>query len=1039
MNIAFFSVDSSLQKWVETLGAGVNLVRETKHLAGVVQDLLEQDEYREMILFLDFDWEKKKVEAFNKKISKKEDGVIRIAISSEMSIKELKKHQQGKTSCHGYIRKPLTYVLLRKILEDLGVYDQYKDNFDFELPEKEEVKEKATAKPINKEEVIEDLSNELFGMDEETAMRDEATLESIPAIEDPEATTTQSEINEVDEIPEDDLDLDLEDEGEMDFNLDDENDNEEINLDDESEDIPINDGDDDFDDDFDLDLTDSSSNFNPSELKVNTVVKNLVDLHRVSGAEAPYKCDLNDRIQAKFDHVFPREREQEVSTTEEPVHNHFMSEDELHIAPITVHLDDDLENELDELTQNRELPSPEELSEFEENTGDFNLDEANESPEDIAIDFSDEDENEDTLDLSSEDHEEISMKDENDSLDLDDELDISEDSPEGELSFSDNDDLDLEMESESEASGHSDDLDSGLDFDLSDDSEDGELEVGIEAKDESENFDQGEDSLDFDATEDDELDLDQLSADHDENIDDADENLDFSLDEDDSESSEDLDFSAESVSEGTGELEFGADDDDEGPITEESSFDAGELSFGDEDDDEEIEATTVFDPRKAAGESMQTSSFDPDAAPDASTGIEEEIEDDLAEDLFATEADEDGDVTNPTMLMSKDMTDEVQGMLDEQMSSTQEFRPQTPSAPNLSDDEDDDLGFSIEEDEDEDQEFNLDDDSEDSFPVSDQNEAQNLDKEGSDDSQDSLDSEVGFSVEEEDNSPDYQEEEGDVTESMVNVNFGHEEDVTATLLSDDLMGSGSETSERSHAPVDQDLAYPDEDSHSSTSRSESTGHLSITSQEDRIPPSFHEGEAVRLQATIRQLREERESLLDEINLLNQDKKLLEQDNLGLRAELDEAKIEVSILKKRNTSEVDEMKYKLRISDEKRLYAEEKARNLQKEFDRLQHKVRMDFNQIKAREKELEGQLELAKMDSESQVSTRDKKILDLKRKIDQLEFNMENAVIKEEKSREDKQKLEDRLERIMKTLRGSIEVLEDDMDWQQTTKKDNKP
>ena len=100
---------------------------------------------------------------------------------------------------------------------------------------------------------------------------------------------------------------------------------------------------------------------------------------------------------------------------------------------------------------------------------------------------------------------------------------------------------------------------------------------------------------------------------------------------------------------------------------------------------------------------------------------------------------------------------------------------------------------------------------------------------------------------------------------------------------------------------------------------------------------------------------------------------------------------------------------------------------------------MDFNQIKAREKELEGQLELAKMDSESQVSTRDKKILDLKRKIDQLEFNMENAVIKEEKSREDKQKLEDRLERIMKTLRGSIEVLEDDMDWQQTTKKDNKP
>jgi len=87
---------------------------------------------------------------------------------------------------------------------------------------------------------------------------------------------------------------------------------------------------------------------------------------------------------------------------------------------------------------------------------------------------------------------------------------------------------------------------------------------------------------------------------------------------------------------------------------------------------------------------------------------------------------------------------------------------------------------------------------------------------------------------------------------------------------------------------------------------------------------------------------------------------------------------------------------------------------------------VDFNHIKQREKELESQLELAKMDSESQVKSRDKKILELKRKIDQLEFNMENIVIREQKSRDDKMKLEDRLDRIMKTLRGSIEVIEED-------------
>ena len=210
--------------------------------------------------------------------------------------------------------------------------------------------------------------------------------------------------------------------------------------------------------------------------------------------------------------------------------------------------------------------------------------------------------------------------------------------------------------------------------------------------------------------------------------------------------------------------------------------------------------------------------------------------------------------------------------------------------------------------------------------------------------------------------------------------------------------------------------------------SEQEGTLKITSDRQKHPPVFHEGEAVRLQATIRQLREEREELLKEIKNYKYEMKLNDQGQLGLRAELDEAKIEVSILKKRHSVERDEMKYRLRVSDEKKLYAEEKVKKLQKEFDRLQGKVRLDFNHVRQREKELEGQLELVKMDSESQVKTRDKKILERKRKIDQLEFNMENIVIREQKSRDDKVKLEERLEKMMKTLRGSIEVLEDDID-----------
>ena len=91
-------------------------------------------------------------------------------------------------------------------------------------------------------------------------------------------------------------------------------------------------------------------------------------------------------------------------------------------------------------------------------------------------------------------------------------------------------------------------------------------------------------------------------------------------------------------------------------------------------------------------------------------------------------------------------------------------------------------------------------------------------------------------------------------------------------------------------------------------------------------------------------------------------------------------------------------------------------------------MRIDFGQIKQRDRELEGQLELAKMDSVKQIKSRDEKILELKRKIDSLEFNMENISIQEQKTKDDNAKLEERLKKIMKTLRGTVKLLEDDLD-----------
>lgn len=199
---------------------------------------------------------------------------------------------------------------------------------------------------------------------------------------------------------------------------------------------------------------------------------------------------------------------------------------------------------------------------------------------------------------------------------------------------------------------------------------------------------------------------------------------------------------------------------------------------------------------------------------------------------------------------------------------------------------------------------------------------------------------------------------------------------------------------------------------------ERTAHTSFVSDE----------ESTRLQATIRQLREEREELLSQVKSLKVDTRELEQDNLTLKAALDESKIEISILRKRHLVELEDMKYRLSLNEEKKSLAEEKARIAETKREKLEQRVRIDFNQVKQREKELETKLEMMSIDVDSQVQTRDQKILELRRKIDALEFNMENVSIREQKSQDDKRKLEDKLNKIMKTLRHSIKNLEDDID-----------
>lgn len=255
-------------------------------------------------------------------------------------------------------------------------------------------------------------------------------------------------------------------------------------------------------------------------------------------------------------------------------------------------------------------------------------------------------------------------------------------------------------------------------------------------------------------------------------------------------------------------------------------------------------------------------------------------------------------------------------------------------------------------------------------------------------------------------------------------------DLDQPLVSDDLDLDGIDF------PVQEEAAVPEEkEVKKKKIKEENVQHASpikthsktVNQELTEISGAFSV-EMERLQATISNLRQDREELLSKIQKLEEDKMLFSRQNLSLRAELDEKKIELTIVRKKLNEDLIDLRDRLRIQDEKKLIQEEKIKQMKYELDKVDQKNKLDLRKVQMREKELEQKLELLKADSETQIRNRDLKILELKRKIDTMEFDMESISSQEKRSVESRFELEDKLDKAIKTLRSAISVLEEETD-----------
>jgi len=182
---------------------------------------------------------------------------------------------------------------------------------------------------------------------------------------------------------------------------------------------------------------------------------------------------------------------------------------------------------------------------------------------------------------------------------------------------------------------------------------------------------------------------------------------------------------------------------------------------------------------------------------------------------------------------------------------------------------------------------------------------------------------------------------------------------------------------------------------------------------------------------LRQVKLERDSLLSEIDELKLKCKLIDRDLLTYKSRNQEYKIEIELIKKRNAEEVYVLKQNLALADDKIQVLKAKIDELFEENERLQQSLRLDVGMIKQKEKELENKLELLTLDAEGQIFVREQKILELRRKIDSLEFNMENVGMKEHRLAREKKAIEDKFNKVINTLRDSLREAEEDSNYQQ--------
>jgi TolA-binding protein len=132
--------------------------------------------------------------------------------------------------------------------------------------------------------------------------------------------------------------------------------------------------------------------------------------------------------------------------------------------------------------------------------------------------------------------------------------------------------------------------------------------------------------------------------------------------------------------------------------------------------------------------------------------------------------------------------------------------------------------------------------------------------------------------------------------------------------------------------------------------------------------------------------------------------------------------------KSKESEIEQLRFELKSKIDRTKFLEDQLSTSAIQYEKLRDRVRQDIRKIRVREKELENKLEILKKDSETLIAARESKILELKRKIDLLEFNYDTLQDQNVADKANVSEAHEKIAKVVKVLKLAMGIIEGETD-----------